>query len=131
MDPDLGTSVAALAALALAVLGVRRRRARPDGAGPTAGERAASIGTSVSAKSVGAAVSIGRVGTEVVAGAIEVGGVAAAATLRTVGRLTDTVSAAGLSLAGGAGARGAGLVLDGLVAVGDKARAPFGRSGQA
>jgi hypothetical protein len=130
MDPDLGTSVAALAGLALAALGVRRRRARPDGAGPTAGERAASIGTSVSAKTVGAAVSLGRVGTEVAAGALEVGGVAAAATLRTVSKLTDTMTAAGLSMASGAAARGAGLVLDGVVALGDTVRAPLQRGGQ-
>jgi hypothetical protein len=74
---------------------------------------------------------MGRVGTEVAAGALEVGGVAAAATLRTVGRLTETMSAAGLSLAAGAAARGAGLVLDGMAAVGDAVRAPLGRGGQA
>jgi MYXO-CTERM domain-containing protein len=130
MDPDLGGSVAALAALALAVLGSRRRSRAPDSARPTAGERLAGVGTNVSTKVVGAGVSVGRVGTEVAAGALEVGGVAAAATLRTVSRLADTISAAGLSVAAGLVARGAGLMLDGAAAVGDGVRAPLARRRQ-
>ena len=107
----------AVTALALGLLGRRRRSLQSDGAGPTIGERAAGAGTSASGKVLGVAAGVSRMGTDVVAGTLEVAGIAAATMVRAVGRLTDNISVSGLNLAAGTAARAGGLVLDGVAAV--------------
>jgi hypothetical protein len=118
MDP-LGTSLAAVAAAALAMLGGRSRVDHANGIRPTIGEQAEAAGDSVAGKALGVAATVGRIGTEVTAGTLEAAGVAGAAVVRAVGRFTDSVSAPVLSLAAGTVARAGGLLLDGAAAVAD------------
>jgi hypothetical protein len=63
------------------------------------------------------ATQFGRFGTNATAGTIAVAGVAASATVRTVGRLGDDISASGLYLVAGAASRAGGLVVDGAAVV--------------
>jgi hypothetical protein len=111
-----------LSALALALLGARRRSRLPEQARPTAGERLAAQGTDLARAAATAGGSLTRLAAGATAGAISIGGLAAATALRGGGSVSTSLGGGVVALGGEAVARGGGLVVDGGLAVVDLLR---------
>jgi hypothetical protein len=122
VDSDLSSGIAALSALVLAVLGARRRARIPVGSHPTGGERFADRGSDLVRSAATVWGGLGRFGANLAAGAIEVGGMATAAAVRGAANVSSSVSAGVTGVVGDAVARAGGLVVDGGLAVTDRAR---------
>lgn len=124
MEP-LGSPFTAASGIILALLGARRRARLPDGHDPTLGQQLTTLGKATSTQATRALSSVSRFGWSIGASAAEVGGVAAAMTIRTASQLSDRVSSRVIEFAGNTAATASGLVVDGVASVGDLLQAPF------
>jgi hypothetical protein len=122
VNPDPSSTLTALGAVGLAVLGARRRSRRPLASRPTAGERFAERGADLVRSAAAAGGGVGRLAGGATAGVISVGSLAAVTAVRGASNLSTSVGSGVVALCGEAAARAGGLVLDGGLAVTDLLR---------
>jgi hypothetical protein len=122
VNPDPSSTLTALGAVGLAVLGARRRSRRPLGSRPTAGERFAERGADLVRSAAAAGGGVGRLAAGAAAGAISVGSLAAVTAVKSASSVSTSIGSGVVGLCGEAAARAGGLVLDGGLSVTDLLR---------